>query len=258
MRTAIQATTLAVLILAAQGASAAPGRPFLRNHAPGRGTWHPIAHAGDGAGLAPTTWGFVSHYSGALYGTGYYPFKVDYSYAGTNSMYGNTYNYPTYGFVNEIRAIYAFDVSALAGKPSPVWSAFMLDTRERPAAGNDASSGFAEINLVSNGNTHTLEGLALFFDNGATHLDVYDAEDFENSAPFDHPERAFDGNETLIGTIPVSTNVILPISLDVSAAVINDLGLSVIEIPTLNLAGLAALALLLASGGALLLRRRRA
>lgn len=250
---------LSALFLLAQAAVAAPAPTFSRNSGPGRGDAQHLvaAPATAGGGLAPTTWGFASHYSGSLYGTGYYPFRVDLTYGGTNSIYGYTFNYPGNGFVNEIRAIYAFDVSGLAGGPTPVWSSFMFDTRERPAAGSSGLSVFAQINLVSSGNSHSLQGLALFQGNGATNLDVYDAEDFENAAPFDHPELAFSGNNPLITTAAVTTNTPVTLDIDVSAAVNNDLGPGPAEIPALDFAGLAVLALLLAGVGAMMLRRRR-
>lgn len=215
---------LAALCLALPLASMAADKRFTRNSEPATRPHLPLARAATGGGLAPTTWGFVSSYSGALYGTGYYPFQVDLTYAGTNSIYGYTYNYPSAGFVNEIRAIYAFDVSSLAGLPSPVWSSFMFDTRETPAVGFDGLSAFAEVALATSGATHSLQGSALFQGNGAANLDIYDAEDFENAAPFDNPELAFSGTgNTLIGTEPVTTNAVVPIDFDVSTAVEADL-----------------------------------
>lgn len=250
---------LSVLLLMAQAAVAAPATPFARNSGPGRGAVQHLvtAPATAGGGLAPTTWGFVAHYSGTLYGTGYYPFRVDLTYAGTNSLYGYTFDYASNGFVNEIRAIYAFDVSGLAGGPNPVWSSFMFDTRERPAPGDSGLSAFAQINLVSSGNTHSLQGAALFLGNGAANLDVYDAEDFENATPFAAPELAFSGNNPLITTVAVTTDVVQVLDIDVSAAVGNDLGPGPAEIPALDTAGLAALVLLLAGVGTVMLRRRR-
>lgn len=248
---------LSALALVSLEASAA-GPPFVRNTAAGS-TPTRVADAVHGVGLAPSTWGFVSHYEGTLYGTGYYAFRVDLTYAGTNSIYGYTFAYPTFGFVNEIRAIYAFDVSGLDGQPSPVWSSFMFDVRETPPAGQVGLAVFAEMALASSGGTHHLTGLSLFQGNGATNLDIYDAEDFENATPFDNPELAFTGSgQTLIGTVPVSTNTVIPIDFDVTNAVLNDLGPAappVVEVPVLGTPGITALALLLALAGALLLRR---
>jgi hypothetical protein len=242
-------------------AAAAPPRTFERNNAPTGGRPRPIATPGtEGGGLAPTTWGFAAGYSGTLYGTGYYAFQVDQTYAGTNSVYGYTFNYPAYGFVNDVRAVYAFDVSGLAAGPAPLWSSFLFDTREAPPAGSSGVSAFAEIALVSSGGTHRLQGLSLFIGNGATNLDIYDAEDFENAAPFDNPELAFSGNNPLIGTFPVTTDVIVPIDFDVTDAVEGDLPPpaptpNVLEIPTVGTWGLMALGLLLAGFGAVILRR---
>lgn len=261
MRIVVRLVAVSGLLLLSQAAFAAPAPHFARNAASGQSGRVHVASAAAGTGLAPTTWGFAARYSGTLYGTGYYPFQVDQTYSGTNSAYGYTYSYPSFGFVNDIRAIYAFDISAIAGQTPPVWSSFMFDTRERPAAGSEGASAFGAINLVSSGNTHTLQGFAFFLGNGAANLDVYDAEDFENDAPFDNPELAFLGNNPLIGTIPVSTDAVIPISIDVSAAVIADIGAplpSVVEVPTLGAVGLAALVLLLAATGAVILRRRRA
>lgn len=211
-----------------------------------------------GTGLAPTTWGFTSFYSGSLYGTGYYPFRVDGTFAGINSIYGYTYNYPSLGFVNEIRAIYVFDVSGLDGQPSPVWSGFMFDTREAPAAGVRGLSSFAGMEIVSAGGVHTLQGSSLFLDNNAANLDVYNAEDFENAAPFDNPELAYSGDNPLIGTLPVSTNVIAPLAIDVTEAVNDDLGAVAIPVPTLGEWGLGLFALTVAGLGVALARRRAA
>ena len=263
MMNAARAVAVSALVLVAAGATAEEPR-FRRNNVPGPGTRpHLVSSPVAGTGLAPTTWGFASHYSGSLYGTGYYAFKVDASFSGVNSMYGYTYSYPSNGFVNEIRAIYAFDVAGLDGQPSPVWSAFMFDTRERPADGGDGLSSFAGIELVSAGGSHELQGSLLFLGNNAQNLDIYDAEDFENAAPFDHPELAFSGaGQTLIGTYPVVTDLIMPLVFDVTAAVNDDLGIvgpapgpPVVEVPVLSGWGICVLALLLAGGGAILLRR---
>lgn len=230
-----------------------PESKFHRNNGPASVPRH-IQGATRGGGLAPTTWGFVSKYSGTLYGSGYYPFRVDLTYAGTNSIYGYTFNYPTFGFVNEIKAIYAFDISALAGVPGPVWSSFMFDTRQRPAAGGSGLSAFAGMNLESSGNTHTLTGNALFQGNNATQLDIFNAEDFENAAPFDNPELAFTGNNPLLGTVAVSTNTVVPINFDVTSAVINDFP---VQVPTLGTMGLIALILVTAGVGFFVIRKKR-
>lgn len=239
-------------------AAAVPHRTFERNNAPTGGRPRPLASPGaEGGGLAPTTWGFTASYSGTLYGTGYYAFQVDQTYAGTNSVYGYTFNYPTYGLVNDVRAVYAFDVSGLAAGPSPIWSSFLFDTREAPPAGSLGLSAFAEIALVSSGGTHRLQGLSFFQGNGATNLDIYNAEDFENAMPFDNPELAFSGANPLIGTFPVTTGVVVPIDFDVTSAVEGDLPPrpNVLEVPTVGTLGLVALGLLLAGFGAVILRR---
>ncbi len=262
MTKAVRVFALSALALMAIEAAAEPR--FPRNNGPvsGRRPHLVSPQTVTGTGLAPTTWGFASHYSGTLYGTGYYAFKVNATFSGINSMYGYTYNYPTFGFVNEIRAIYAFDVAGLDGQPSPVWSAFMFDTRERPDPGNDGISSFAAIQLTSTGGNHHLTGSLLFIGNNGTNLDIYDAEDFENAAPFDHPELAFSGaNNTLIGTFPIVTDQIFPLDFDVTDAVNGDLGIAgptgppVVEVPVLGTPGILALALLLAGAGAFLLRR---
>jgi hypothetical protein len=262
MKNAVRALLILALTLAAVAASAEDPR-FSRNKNLGKGNRPPLVTQPTGTGLAPTTWGFASHYSGSLYGTGYYAFKVDATFSGVNSMYGYTYSYPSAGFVNDIKAIYAFDVAGLDGQPSPVWSAFMFDTRERPPAGNDGISSFANIQLESGGGTHRLIGSLLFIGNGGTNLDIFDAEDFENATPFDNPELAFSGvNNSLIGTFPIVTDLIFPLDFDVTDAVNADLGITggptgppVVEVPTLGEWGLLALSGLLAVAGALLLRR---
>lgn len=260
MRTRAGLMAMMSIWVLTQAASAEAAPRFARNLHAGDRHFPRIGRpdSPEGSGLAPTTWGFASHYSGSLYGTGYYPFKVDYTYNGTNSMYGNTYSYPSNGFVNDIRAIYAFDVSSLAGDPPPVWSSFMFDTREQPATGSSGSSGFFQIQLVSSGNSHSLQGQALFLGNGATNLDVYDAEDFENGTPFDNPELAFSGNNPLITTATVSTGQVLPLNIDVSNAVEADLGpqVPIVEVPALDSTGLGLLGLMLGAAGTLLLRRK--
>ena len=246
---------LSALALMSFGALA-DGPPFVRNTTARPHT--PIANATGGGGLAPTTWGFVSSYQGSAYGTGYYAFRVDLTYGGTNSVYGYTFNYPP-AFTNEIRAIYAFDVAGLDGQPSPVWSAFMFDLREAPPVGTSGLSIFAQIALASSGGVHRLTGLSLFQGNNAANLDIYDAEDFENADPFANPELAFSGTgQTLIGTQAVTTNAPVPIDFVVTDAVNLDLGPAappVVEVPVLGLPGITALALLLGLAGALLLRR---
>lgn len=262
MKHAVRALLVLALTLTALAATAEEPR-FPRNNSPGKGTRPPLVTQPTGTGLAPTTWGFASSYSGTLYGTGYYAFKVNATFGGLNSMSGYTYSYPSIGFVNDIKAIYAFDVAGLDGQPSPVWSSFMFDTRERPAAGAvQGLSSFANIQLESSGGTHRLVGSLLFLDNNAVNLDIFDAEDFENTMPFDHPELAFSGlNNSLIGTFPVVTDLIMPLNFDVTAAVNADLGPGgptgppVVEVPTLGEWGLLALSGLLAVAGALLLRR---
>ncbi len=263
MSKAARSLAVAALALVCLEASAA-GPPFARNT--GAHPAHsPIVQGQNvaGGGLGPTTWGFAANYSGTLYGTGYYAFQVNRTYSGSNSIFGYTYSYPTFGFVNDVRAIYAFDVSSLGGLPSPVWSSFLFDTRERPSPGSEGVSVFAAIQLASTGGTHHLQGLSLFQGNNAANLDIYDAEDFENAAPFDNPELAFSGSgQTLIGSVSVSpSGAPIPIDFDVTAAVLNDLGPGgptgppVVEVPALDTLGLAALALLLGLAGAVFLRR---
>lgn len=236
----------------------AAGPPFERNTTarPGVHIDGPVA----GGGLAPTTWGFVSRYEGSLYGTGYYAFQVDQTYAGVNIITGRTYNYQTAGFVTEIRAIYAFDVAGLDGQPSPVWSAFLLNTREAPYLGYQGRIDFENIALTSSGGVHRLTGLSSFQNTNAANLDIYDAEDFENAAPFANPQLAYTGTgQTLIGTQAVLDFSTVPIDFVVTDAVNNDLGITggapVVEVPVLGLPGITALALLLGLAGALLLRR---
>lgn len=236
----------------------AAGPPFLRNTTP-RPFTSPITSTTAG-GLAPTTWGFASSYQGTAYGTGYYAFRVDHTNSGDNLLYGYTYNVPP-GLINDIRAIYAFDVAGLDGQPSPVWSAFMFDVRESPTAPGVGQSVFAEIALASSGGVHRLTGLSSFDLVNAANLDIYDAEDFENVDPFANPELAFSGTgQTLIGTQAITGGkVTVPIDFVVTDAVNNDLGISggtpVVEVPVLGLPGITALALLLGLAGALLLRR---
>lgn len=232
----------------------APAKPFPRNSGPA-GSRPTLGKSSAAAGLAPTTWGFVSAYSGSLYGTGYYPFRVDLTYGGVNSIYGYTFNYPSNGFQNDIKAIYAFDLSGISGSPTPVWSSFMFDVRERPAAGASGLSAFASLQLnVSSGNAR-LTGLSLFQGGYAANLDVFNAEDFENATPFDNPDLAFVGNNPLIGTIPVTSGSTIPIDFDVSSAVAADLTLGESVVPTLGTLGLAGFAALVLAAGVFLVRR---
>lgn len=209
-----------------------------------------------GGGVAPTTWGFVSKYAGSLYGTGYYAFRVGSTYQGTNSIFGYDFFYPSAGFTNDIRAVYAFDVSSLGGVAGPIWSSFMFDVRETPNAGTVGATAFALVNLVSDGTTHTLQGLSLFQNNNAANLDIYDAEDFENADPFAHPEAGWSANNALLGTLPISTGTVLPLSMNVTSAVNFDINPA--SIPTLGEYGLAAFILLLVGAGVVMIRRNRA
>lgn len=237
------------------GLGAAPSKkPFTRNKQaaaarPG------IAKAATAGGLAPTTWGFVSAYSGSLYGTGYYPFRVDATYSGANSIYGYTFNYPASGFQNEIRAVYAFDLASIVGRPGPIWSSFMFDVRERPASGSSGLAAFANMQLNVGPGSTRLTGLSLFQGGYATNLDVFDAEDFENAAPFDNPDLAFTGNNPQLGTIPVTSETVIPIDFDVTSAVSADLGLFESVVPAAGKWGLAGFAGLLLAAGLFLVRR---
>ncbi len=211
-----------------------------------------IGDSNRGPGLAPTTWGFIAQYSGTAYGTGYFPFSIDGSYLGTNSIYGITFNYvPTY--INDLRAVYAFDVSGLMDGGGPTWSSFMFDTRETPPVGTVNSAAFANIALTTDGTNFALEGLSLFSGNGAN-LDIFDAEDLEDGAPFANPALAFTGNNPLIGSMAISSGTIIPINFDVTNAVRGDIGP---VIPTLGNVGLIVFVTLLAGVGLVILRRNR-
>lgn len=257
-------TTMAGLLGTALLAWAGMAAAALPDSAPPRNTLNAVnpptqLRAGrtpNGVALAPTTWGFTSKYSGTLYGTGYYPFRVDQTYSGSNSIYGYTFNYTTSGFVNDIRAVYVFDISGLTGQPSPLWSAFMLDRRQAPAAGSAGLLALAGVNLAGTAGNYALEGLSLGQGSGATDVDVYDAEDFENAAPFDHPEAAFSGNNPLIGSFALPDSAVTPFSINVSGAVNGDIPLPPVAVPVLGSKGTAAIALLLVLGGWIMLRRR--
>jgi hypothetical protein len=248
------ALSLALLIPAAELAAALPGDAPARNTQTAK-TPQRIPQAPDGGGLAPTTWGFVSHYTGTAYGTGYYPFRVDLTYGGTNSIYGYTFNYPSAGFVNDIRAVYLFDISSLIAQPGPVWSAYMLEARQKPAAGNSSLVVYSGVSMESAGSVRTLEGTGLTQGAGARDIDVYDAEDFENPDPFNTPEAGFAGTAALIGSFNMADNVATPFSVNISNAVAGDTP-SNIPVPALGTLATAAIALLLVLGGVLMLRRR--
>jgi hypothetical protein len=264
MKPVIFAAALSIVMLplansasAARDPSAPPRNSAPAAHAPT--ALHGVA-APNGVGLAPTTWGFTSKYSGTLYGSGYYPFRVDSTYAGTNSIYGYTFNYPSAGFVNDIRGVYLFDISGLVGQPSPVWSAYMFDVRQPPASGGSSLFAQGQVSLGQSGSTYSLQGLAFQQGTGAARdVDVYDAEDFENATPFDTPEAAFTGNNTQIGTFSVPDGTPTPFNIDVTNAVNNDAGAPLapaMELPALDSKALAAIALLLLGGGLLAMRRR--
>ena len=245
---------LACCCVSLTGLGAPPTKPFARNRGPAA-TRPNLGKSTAAAGLAPTTWGFVSSYSGSLYGTGYYAFRIDQTYSGANSIYGYTFNYPSAGFQNEIKSIYAFDLSSITGSASPVWSSFMFDVRERPAAGASGLSAFAQMQLNVNSGSARLTGLSLFQGGYATNLDVFNAEDFENAAPFANPDLAFVGTNPIIGTIPVSSNTVIPIDFDVTAAVAADIGLAESVVPALGTLGLAGLAALILATGVFFVRR---
>jgi hypothetical protein len=96
----------------------------------------------------------------------------------------------------------------------------------------------------------------LFQGNNAANLDVYNAEDFENATPFANPELAYSGDNPLIGTLPVSTGTVVPLAIDVTEAVNDDLGVVAIPVPTLGQWGLGLFALTVAGLGVALARRR--
>jgi hypothetical protein len=267
MKPAIFAAALSIVMLplansasAARDPSAPPRNSANAAHAPT--ALHGVTNP-NGVGLAPTTWGFTSKYSGSLYGSGYYPFRVDLTYGGLNSIYGYTFNYPSIGFVNDIRGVYVFDISSLVGQTGPLWSAFMFDVRQPPTSGAAGVFVLGGVQLGQTGPNYSLQGLALQQETGAAKdVDVYDAEDFENAAPFDNPEAAFIGNNTQIGTFSLPDSVATAFNIDVTAAVNNDAGpggtplAPAMELPALDSKALAAIALLLLGGGLLAMRRR--
>lgn len=256
---------LAAAVAALMGAAFAPAPADARlpESAPDRNrtsasTSHRLANRPRGTGLAPTTWGFASKYSGTLYGSGYYPFRVDLTYAGVNSIYGYTFNYPSAGFTNDIRAVYLFDISGLVGQASPLWSAYMFDLRERPAAGASGLIAFADVNLQRAGSSYSLNGLALAQGGYSQTVDVYDAEDLENPTPFANAALAFTGSRnTVTGNFALPNNVVTTINVDVTAAVNLDAPAAVaVPAPTLGKLGTAAIALVLVASGLLALRWR--
>lgn len=220
---------------------------------------HVLAGVPRGTGLAPTTWGFASQYSGSLYGSGYYAFRVDATFSGQNSVYGYTFSYPSIGFTNDIRAVYLFDVSGLAGQPGPIWSAFMFNVRERPANGSVGLFALGAVDLAQTGSSFFLNGLTLTQGGYAQNIDVFDAEDMENAAPFDNPQLAFSGpNNSLITSFAMTDNVVVPFSLNVTAAVNLDAAPPApsVPVPTIGAWGTGAFGLLMLVSGLLVVRRR--
>ncbi|MCC6506300.1 MAG: hypothetical protein IT475_12740, partial [Aquimonas sp.] len=228
----------------------------------------------NGAGLAPTTWGFVSNYTGTLYGTGYYAFRVDRTYGGTNSIYGYTFQYPSNGFVNDIRAVYVFDISGLLGEPSPLWSAFMFDARETPPDGGQGLMVLAQVRISQAGTDYTLDGVSLRQSSGGGNttegmtaiVDVYDAEDFEDTANFSNPEDGFTGpNNALIANFSSPFNTATPFSIPITSAIDadapagNGLPPPLVQpdvIPAAGSLGKGLIALVLLLTGVWMLRRR--
>jgi hypothetical protein len=267
MKPVIFAAALSIVMLplansasAARDPSAPPRNSAPAAHAPTalRGVAAP-----NGSGLAPTTWGFAAKYTGTLYGSGYYPFQVDSTYSGANSIGGYTFSYPSAGFVTDTRGVYLFDISSLVGQPSPVWSAYMFDVRQQPAAASSGVIALGQVALGQSGSTYSLQGLSLQQGTGAARdFDVYDAEDFENATPFSTPEAAYTGNNTLIGSFSAPDATVTPFNIDVTNAVSNDAGpggtplAPAMELPALDSKALAAIALLLLGGGLLAMRRR--
>lgn len=259
MTIAALATTLLLPLSELAQAARSPSAP-ARNSQAARVVSHPLRGQSNpqGVGLAPTTWGFTSKYSGSLYGSGYYPFRVDLTYAGANSIYGYTFNYPSNGFVNDIRAVYLFDISGLVGEPSPLWSAFSFNLRERPAAGASGLFAQANVEMANVGSDFFLSGLALSQGGYSQNVDVYDAEDMENATPFANAQAAFNGpNTTLLTSYALPTNAVTPFNLDVTAAVRRDAPVAVaVPAPALGNLGIAAVALLLMGSGLLVMRTR--
>jgi hypothetical protein len=258
----LAAVVTALLLPLSDAAQAArdPAGPARNSVNAGARTSH-LVSTPRGTGLAPTTWGFASKYSGTLYGSGYYAFRIDLTYAGVNSDYGYTFNYPSAGFTNDIRALYLFDVSGLAGQPGPLWSAFMFDVRQAPPAGGEGLIVLGDVSLNQAGANYSLQGLSLQqVVGGATrNVDVYDAEDLENANPFNTPELAFTGtNNVLIGSFSAASGAVTPFNIDVTNAVNLDAPPAQLPVaaPALSTTGIATFALLLMASGLMVMRRR--
>jgi len=182
-----------------------------------------------GGGLAPTSWGWASRYSGSQYGTGSYAFDENFTYNGYNSIGGYNFQYPSNGFANEARGVYVFDISGLVGEPSPLWSAFMLDVHNAPPDGTAQFQALWDLSINQSGNNYTLDGNAYVSTGGGDSIngfgpyvmDVYDAEDFETPAVVTDATAglAFTPANQFIANFNVPDAVPTPFSVDISAAV---------------------------------------
>ncbi|MEZ5456610.1 MAG: hypothetical protein R3F04_10960 [Lysobacteraceae bacterium] len=272
-RVALTAALFGLVSTSAMASRAENAAPRNNQQANGAPAQLRAAVQPSGTGLAPTTWGYVSSYSGSLYGTGYYAFRVDNTYNGNNSIYGYTFQYPSIGFVNDIRAVYVFDISGLLGEPSPLWSAFMFDARETPPDGSSTLMALADVQINQSGTDYTLDGLSLRQSNGGDVIpegtaivDVYDAEDFEDTADFSTPEDGFSGaSNTLIANFSSPFGTVTPFSINITGAIDADApagnGLppplaQPDVIPAAGSLGKGLIALVLLLTGAWMIRRR--
>lgn len=229
-----------------------------------------------GGGLAPTSWGWASAYSGTAYGTGSYAFDENFTYNGYNSIGGYNNQLPSSGFVNEARGVYVFDISGLVGEPSPLWSAFMLDVRAAPPDGTSQFQALWNLSINQSGNNYTLDGNAYVADGGggdsvngqvAHIIDVYDAEDFETLGVVTDATAglAFTPANQLIANFSAPDSTATPFSINITAAVDVDAPTGggfpdpvpqPSVIPALDLIGNALVALALVLSGFWMVRRR--
>ena len=229
----------------------------------------------NGGGLAPTSWGWASQYSGSAYGTGSYAFDENFTYNGYNSIGGYNNQFPSSGFVNEARGVYVFDISGLVGEPSPLWSAFMLDVHSAPPDGTQQFQALWDLSINQSAGNYTLDGNAFVSAGGgdtvngqvAHVIDVYNAEDFETGGVLDDTTAglAFTPANQFIANFSAPDGTPTPFSINITAAVNADAptggGLpdplpQPDVIPTLDVLGKALAALALVLSGLWVARRR--
>lgn len=213
-----------------------------------------------GGGLAPSSWsGSLSYQSGAYYGS--YVYSQNRTQGGAPLAFMFDYNLNT--FASNGRVTFLFDISSFSGADGIQWSGFIFDTATQPGLGNAFATGIADPTISGSGDTYTLEGLAGVSgfepargDDGFT-INVYNGEIAEQGNGAHNAAAIFSDSNPLIGSFDTTADgTYHPFSIDVSAAVIDDIANNPVIVPTLQEWALILFAILITSTGLLIKRRQ--